>query len=145
MIEIHLPSKREVALIPLKSPTQTHPPWGSENKDEDKASNTGNNPAFIFEKLRRDKIIKDMYSKCKWKPGDFVMPHSEPERHRFGRKCRVSAVARNLIEFGENDWPKNDQPMIVSVHIEDTNKNFFCTPEYLVPYEACAEQSKSTA
>ncbi len=139
MIEYHLPSKRKTQV-----PALTGAPWTTPSQIKKEAEDAGvdvQNTSFVFEKLRRDKIIKETFAKCKWKVGDFVMPFNEAERKNWGRQCRVTRIARNLIEFGEKDWPKNDCPMIVLAQIEGTNKSFYCTPDYLVAYEAEAAKT----
>lgn len=136
MIEHHFPSKRVYTPVVVTKPSV---PWVSSSSNDDIAdvSDKDKNTSFVFEKIRRDKIVREAYKNCMWKVGDFVMPHSEEEKKRWGaNQCRVTAIARNLIEYGEEDWPKSDNPLIVCVHIEGTTKSFFCTPEYLVKYEA---------
>lgn len=137
MIEKLFPSKRT-----FPSTITTALPWVSQAANNLEIIPEVKNGSFVFEKIRRDKIIREAYKNCKWKVGDFVMPYSKEEQKRWGaEKCRVTGIARNLIEFGEDDWPKTDNPMIVCVHIEGTTKSFYCTPEYLVIYEAEAAKT----
>ena len=123
MIEVFLPSKRK-----KQTYVETLPWTPITDKDSDK------NTAFVFEKLRRDKLVRAAFAKCQWKVGDTVSPYSQEERTKWGECCVITGIARNLIEYGD-DWPESDNPLIVSCHIENTNKNFFCTPEYLIKYE----------
>lgn len=132
MIEYHLPSKRKAPAIPVLGMS---PPWTPTKAANDTKEKEPENTSFVFEKLRRDKIVRDAYSKCPWKPGDLVMPHSIDDQKKYGRKCTVTSVARNLIEYGDSDWPKTDNPLIVLVKIDGKNSSFFCTPSYLIKYE----------
>ena len=134
MIEIYLESKRAAKPVTILPPAKL--PWVPQTPaNEIVEENKFKNSSFALEKLRRDRIVREAFEKCKWKVGDFVMPYNETARREWGTKCRVVGIAKNLIDYGEKDWPADDTPLIILAKIEGTNKSFFCTPAYLVPYE----------
>lgn len=72
-------------------------------------------PNVIFTTaFERDKVIKELYSSCKYKVGDAV-------KDKQDNRYIVHHICQSYAELGgsKGDWPANNNPMIVTI----------CTPE----------------
>lgn len=87
------------------------------------------NQSIINEVQRRDKIIKELVKEFPYKVGDYIIPQKEEDQKKWG-KCTVLAICSEYIHLSKDDkWPKNDNPLIVTVSAE-TGEIFFATTNY---------------
>lgn len=91
----------------------------------------------VEEWLRRDNIVRDMYKKCTYKPGDKMWPNTLAKCAQYGEVV-VDNICYTYAQMEEDSWPKNgeDNPLIVLAHTQDErNYCFFCTVNFLQPHK----------
>lgn len=98
---------------------------------------TGVVPGLMAEANRRDAICRALGKECLFREHDIIVPWSEKERDEMG-DCRVTYIADTYVKFGKhNDWPENDNPMIVTIWSDKQKKSFVCTATYGKKKEVC--------
>jgi hypothetical protein len=105
-------------LVPMKQQQQNWPIPVMEprpNADDRRRATQFNIDAEEF--VRRDKLVRQMWVDCGFKPGEVVRPKSDIAYEKYGR-CTIRGVYKSYHDFstGEGqDWPKNDRPFIITV------------------------------
>jgi hypothetical protein len=83
------------------------------------------------EARRRDEIIRTAWLQCRLHKGMFVtLSHPEKEKVKY-TNAKVLGVCKNIDEYGDTGWPKNDNPFIVSVTTDQGEVS--CTNGYFIP------------
>ena len=84
------------------------------------------------EYIRRDNIVKELATACPLQTGDTAYPHDKKGYHLYGA-CIVVGICRSYKDFSlDEEWPKNDNPFIVSFSSLNNRKDIFlCTSNYL--------------
>jgi hypothetical protein len=77
---------------------------------------------------RRDDIVRETYKNCLHFVGDVVYPQSKEGMTKYG-KCRITALVSSYYDYGD-DWPKNDNPLIVHFTSEENGQEAFSTVNY---------------
>lgn len=91
------------------------------------------NANMLTESLRRDRLIKDLVSKCKVKIGDICKPYDESLIEEYGDNIRVTHICDSYFKFGiKEKWPEGDNPMIIHAWSDKKDATFICTTEWLV-------------
>lgn len=116
MLVIKLPGE------PVAPPTPTHGTWGS-------PSPIPAHTDIYKEALRRDRVVRDLYSKCPYKVGE-VCFISTSGKKSYGTAATILSIAKCYADLGKDYEWKNDNPMIVYA-ISDTGQHFFCSVDYL--------------
>lgn len=125
MIEQTYPSKR-VPLLPVRI---TEGPWFSP-MDYQQAQSRKITPS---EFVRRDNIVRAMFRDCQWRPGDTGFPINKKDYEKSGVFVVIGVMTTYRDTSYDHDWPKNDNPMIVTIKsLKDAATIFFCTPEWIV-------------
>lgn len=121
MIQQSFPSKRLVT-------TYTPPAWNSA-RDVALAKSRG---ISVQEFVRRDAIVKECAKTVEVDLYGHAFPKSKKEYDALGEVI-VTGICQTYADFSRNEeWPKNDNPMIVSFYaVKDRSKSFFCTANYL--------------
>lgn len=115
--------------LPHRLPTAANTPIIYE-RDRARAATYG---ITIEEFMRRDAIVRDLFLKCNWKPGDVLWPYNEENRRRYGR-CTLRGVYKSYHDFHVEEakrWPKDDIPLICTVETSDPGKVILTTPGWL--------------
>lgn len=93
--------------------------------------NQANNFVVYQEVLRRDKIIKDLVKEFKHKPGDELVPKHQDDVDKWG-KCTMISIVNDYIHMEkDHKWPKNDNPLILTVSAE-SGELFYATTNYFL-------------
>ena len=91
-------------------PVTTTPVYNNQQQ-----SNGGSSWAEV---MRRDKLIKELAKKCGFFIGQIVVPASDQDDPLYG-DCTVMGIAKTYTEYGKDvEWPKNDNPMILTLNTE---------------------------
>jgi hypothetical protein len=91
------------------------------------ASNGGSSWSEV---LRRDKIIKELANSCGFILGQMVIPVHIDDDKKYGN-CVVIGIARTYTEYGKDvNWPKNDNPMILTLTTEN-GETIFATTNFV--------------
>jgi hypothetical protein len=87
----------------------------------------------VEEYVRRDKIVQKLATECPYQTGDTAYPSFKKDYMLYGAVLIVG-VTRSYKDFShDHDWPKNDNPMIVTfAPLNDRKQHIFCTTNYLV-------------
>lgn len=92
---------------------------------------------------RRNTIVKDLYSKCMVKTGNYYFPTTETKKQQYG-KCLVKDIFADYYEFPLNEtWPKDDHPYIVTVEAEKIEGLVLCTGDWLNSKPIVEEECRS--
>jgi hypothetical protein len=83
----------------------------------------------VKEVRRRNDIIHHKFMECKVMKGQVVYPKDKSEINKYG-SLTIRGVCRNIFDFGATDWPKDDNPMIVSARPEKQSYEIICTVDY---------------
>lgn len=86
----------------------------------------------IEEWKRRDVVVRDLYTKCKFKWGDSFYPPTLQEYNEHG-KCIIKNIVPHYMAMDKDEWPDNDFPSIITAHPmapEHRNYVFICTINY---------------
>lgn len=85
------------------------------------------NNISILEAYRRDKLIQDSAQECDFKAGDTVYPVNSGDYQKYG-PCLVLNVAKDLKQYGNDTWPKSDNPFVVHLTtLKEPKQAFSCT------------------
>lgn len=88
---------------------------------------------IMAESQRREAIVRDLWLKCPYKPGDTVMPSTEANCKKYGEKIIVLSIVDTYAKFGKDEvWPANDCPMLVTAKSHEKDSTFICTTDFLV-------------
>lgn len=100
----------------------------------------------LFQQIKeRDNCIKEMVKNLPYVEGELVTPHSEAERELRGKILIVEKICDSYAKYGKNEnWPENNNPMVITVYNMDTKVRFICTPKYVVPINADGTPKEST-
>lgn len=86
----------------------------------------------VEEWKRRDNVVRQMYQRFMYAIGEKFYPPTVKEYEDYG-ECIVQAVVDNYSNMDREDWPKNDNPLIVlasTTNANATDKQFYCTTNY---------------
>lgn len=78
------------------------------------------------ETRRRENIIKALLAEFKLVEGQVVLSAVGDREYIINKICRTYAHMKSDV-----DWPKNDNPMIVTITSTKDNSVCFCTTNYL--------------
>jgi hypothetical protein len=94
------------------------------------------NKKLFDEALRRDKTIKELLKDCKYTVGERVMFVRPVDEKKYGSVVYVTKIVESYGQWPRNEeWPDNDNPMIVHLIVEDKgNEPLFCTVNMVMPY-----------
>jgi hypothetical protein len=84
------------------------------------------------EYVRRNDIIKQLYTECPYDKDDIVYPANYSDYQKYG-PVKIVGVCDDYSQFSfDTKWSKNDNPMIVTfVLLNDPDRTMFCTTNYL--------------
>jgi hypothetical protein len=86
----------------------------------------------------RDNIIRSLVGKIKYKPGDKAKPPAT-YRDKYGEEVTVSRIVTSYAQMGgAEEWPKNNNPLIVEAYDKD-GVLFWCTTNFLEPITVSKE------
>lgn len=155
MIDILIKSKREkkANTWPYSGsgyggyvPNKVHTPMQQQQVHQPPVNNvvelTANTEAVKSQKLwdetiRRDKIIRELFAKCPYKVGDQVMFCHEKDEKKYGKTLTVTKIIATYAQWSRQEqWPDNDNPMIVHVLVKETAEILFCTTNMVKPYNS---------
>lgn len=86
---------------------------------------------LVDEFKRRDSIIKDLVKTCPYRVGDVVQPASKHGSDKYGTNNTVTRMVTAYSQMGgTEEWPENNNPLIVEARDED-GVLFWCTTNYL--------------
>jgi hypothetical protein len=102
------------------------------------------NKKLFDEAVRRNKIIKDLVSKCTYRVNDRVMFSKPADEKKYGKEVYVTKIVETYGQWPMSEkWPENDNPMIVHLRVADRDDEvLFCTTNMVKPYNS-AEASTS--
>ncbi len=79
----------------------------------------------------RDAIIKQLVKEAEFKVGDVCVPKSTAEYNKYG-ELTVQAICDSYSKFGVyEEWPDNDNPLLVSCISSKTQGVVWTTVNYL--------------
>lgn len=82
------------------------------------------------EVMRRDKLIKKLALDSNLSVGQVVLPIHADDETKYG-ECVLIGIAKTYTEYGKDmDWPKNDNPMILTL-TTSTGETIFATTNYV--------------
>lgn len=82
--------------------------------------------------IRKDSIIKKLVASISYKAGDICCPVETSDVEEWGHKIEVVHITQSYSLMGRDEnWPENDNPLIVYCFSEKANKHFFCTTNFL--------------
>lgn len=94
------------------------------------------NNVSLLEAYRRDDLIRENHLKCDFKAGDTVYPMTRTDYERLG-PCLVLNIAKDLKQYGTEQWPKSDNPFIIHLStLREPKQVFSCTSGW-----ACSKNS----
>jgi hypothetical protein len=89
------------------------------------------------EEQRRNLIIARLIKECPFSVGDIVRPANAETFATLGL-YRITGLALSYAQYKgsskEDDWPSNDNPMIVGAVCIKDGTNIFATTNYFVTY-----------
>jgi hypothetical protein len=95
---------------------------------------------------RRNNIIEALHKECQFKEGDVCRPVDD-KRYTKDGLYKVMSIDKNFHEYkgteeDENavDWPKGDNPLIVTAWQIDADKVVNCTTNFLMKFEPADEE-----
>lgn len=98
---------------------------------------TEKNKKLFDEACRRDKIIKDLFASCTYKEKDRVMFINPKDDLKYGKDPYVTKIISSYAQWPKNEpWPDNDNPMIVTLFVQDKAETLFCTTNLVKPYNS---------
>jgi hypothetical protein len=129
MIEQTFESKRKQVYQPAEPIDNTAiMPWFSE-REKYQAKMRGITPA---EYIRREQVVKDLFTACPYSANDTVYPSDPKEFKRYGAVRVLGICASYMMIDKDETWPKNDNPLIVTFQPLSNPKNtMFCTVNFL--------------
>ncbi len=150
MIDVKIPSKREKkpyvyggngysGYVPVK-----HTPMQQQQVHQTPVNNVvemtpqEKNKTLFDEAMRRDKIIKELSSTCPYHVNDRVMFIKPADEKKHGKEVYVTKIINTYGQWPRNEeWPDNDNPMIVHLRVADRNNEvLFCTTNMVKPYNS---------
>lgn len=118
-----------INITPRKKPPAPYTPPAVQYTNPPYNHTYANNVAMYNEIMRRDKIVKELFNKFQYKAGDEIVPKNEDAQKKWG-KCKVMGVVSEYVHLEKDyKWPKNDNPMIVTVAAE-SGEMFYATTNY---------------
>jgi hypothetical protein len=97
----------------------------------------GETGSLFKQAKEREARIKEMLSGISYVEGETVTPYIQAERDKWGDRLTVEKICDSYAKFGKNeDWPKSNSPMIITVYNSITRVRFHCTPAYVIPLNA---------
>jgi len=121
MIKLELKDRR----IPVPYVYTPPAPWKNPNVPAT-TSPTVTNIELYNEARRRENIIKGLLADFKLVEGQIVQAAIS------GQEFIINKICRTYAHMGANvDWPKNDNPMIVTITSTKDQSVCFCTTNYL--------------
>lgn len=101
------------------------------------------NKKLFDEACRRDKIIKDLFAACPYKEKDRVMFIKQADETKYGKEVYVIKIISSYAQWPKNEpWPDNDNPMIVTIFVQDKAETLFCTTNLVKPYNSVEAASR---
>lgn len=89
------------------------------------------------EAQRRDAIIKELASQCKFVEGEVCTPYNKEMREKHGDRIVIEKICDNYAAFRtkqkKDDWPESDQPLIILARDLKSTTRFFCSVNFLIP------------
>lgn len=84
--------------------------------------------------MRRDRVIKKMVAALPYMEGEYVAPHDEAARKKYGDIVLIRKICDSYTKMGRAErWPDNDTPMIIHAYSKEKDMEFYCTPTFLMP------------
>ena len=121
MLKIELKDRR----VPVPYTYTPPAPWKNPNVPVTTAPSVTNIELFN-EARRRDNIVKTLVNEFKMTEGQVVLSSVSDKEYIINKICRTYAHMGK-----EADWPKNDNPMIVTITSTEDGSISFCTTNYL--------------
>ena len=91
------------------------------------AASNAVNLSIYNEAKRRSAIVQKLAEECTYTEGDIVATIKPSDGD-----IRVIRICRDYIHMGKDeDWPKSDNPFLVTAQYVKDNKIFNCTINYL--------------
>ena len=84
-----------------------------------------------MEYVRRDKIITKMYLSVDWRIGDTCFPVDVKDYEKYGGFMVTGLLSSYKDLAFDHEWPKNDQPMILTLKAMKSKTVMFCTPGWI--------------
>ena len=85
------------------------------------------NLSIYNEAKRRSAIVQKLAEECTYKEGDLVSTIKPSDSD-----ARVLRICREYIHMGKDEeWPKSDNPFLVTAQYVNSNTIFNCTINYL--------------
>lgn len=84
---------------------------------------------------RRDAIVRKAYKDCPFYVGDKVTPDSVEGQKKYGTST-VTGLVSSYFDYGD-DWPKNDNPLIVMFTTNDGHEAFSTVNYFKKPESKC--------
>ncbi len=87
--------------------------------------------------IRRDTLIRQQASACKFSFGDTFYPNLKSNFIKYGR-CLVTAKVMSYSEIDKDEWPKTDNPFLItarSLRPDMDDYTYICTTNFLAKDE----------
>lgn len=88
---------------------------------------------IMAESVRRENLVRKLYSECPYRPGDTVVPSNSDLVKQYGEKIMVLSIVDTYAKFGKNEkWPQSDNPLLVTAKSYDKDMTFICSTDFLM-------------
>lgn len=84
--------------------------------------------------VRRDKVVRQLYIDCPWRPGELLRPAADNYFEQYGNVL-VRGIYKSYHDFSTAEamqWPADDEPYILSVQPQKGDSSLLCvTSDFL--------------